>query len=78
MQTLANSTVAGIPQWPVLPRSPLTILQVHIFGWPVMRKESFIHLGTQHIMLKKITPPAVNSATRLLTTQSLNHFPVGH
>jgi hypothetical protein len=23
MQTLANSTVAGIPQWPVLPRSPL-------------------------------------------------------
>jgi hypothetical protein len=23
MQTLANSTVAGIPQWLVLPRSPL-------------------------------------------------------
>jgi hypothetical protein len=23
MQTLANSTVAGIPQWPGIPRSPL-------------------------------------------------------
>jgi hypothetical protein len=25
MQTLANSTVAGIPQWPVLPRPPLLL-----------------------------------------------------
>jgi hypothetical protein len=28
MQTFANSTVAGIPQWPVLPRSLLHVLMV--------------------------------------------------
>jgi hypothetical protein len=48
MQTLANSTVAGIPQWPVLPRSPLRPKKICLF--PVLQPKK---LGTVGRIFKK-------------------------